>query len=70
MDGNVARIVRGIKQQWMGNDQRDWRTEATVKCRVEDLRERERRHGWGVKQSPTAKFSYSIPELYYVVPLN
>ncbi len=37
VDGNVARIVRGIKQEWMGRDQRDWRTKATVKCRLEDL---------------------------------
>jgi len=37
VDGNVARIVRGIKQNWMGRVQLDRRTKATVKCRLEDL---------------------------------
>ena len=32
---NMTRVVRGIKQQWMGRDHDTWR--GIVKCKLEDL---------------------------------
>ena len=33
--GNVTRVVRGIKQDWMGRDHET--EEGIVKCKLEDL---------------------------------
>ncbi|CAA7262518.1 unnamed protein product [Cyclocybe aegerita] len=35
--GEVTRVVRGMKQDWMGSDQEDWFTGGIVKCKLEDL---------------------------------
>lgn len=33
----TTRVVRGVKQFWMGQDQHDWITGGVVKCKLEDL---------------------------------
>jgi hypothetical protein len=34
----VTRVVRGVKQEWMGRDHEDWpRGGGIVKCKLEDL---------------------------------
>jgi hypothetical protein len=35
--GEVKRVVRGVKQSWMGGDREFWRSRAIVKCKLEDL---------------------------------
>jgi len=35
--GDVTRVVRGVKQFWMGRDQEFWLTREIVKCKLEDL---------------------------------
>jgi hypothetical protein len=35
--GEVTRVVRGIKQSWMGRDREFWRNREIVKCKLEDL---------------------------------
>ena len=35
--GEVTRVVRGVKQFWMGRDQQFWRSPEIVKCKLEDL---------------------------------
>jgi len=35
--GEVTRVVRGVKQFWMGRDQEFWLTGEIVKCKLEDL---------------------------------
>lgn len=37
LSGEPTRVVRGVKQSWMGRDQKDWRTGEVVKCKLEDL---------------------------------
>lgn len=37
IDGKAKRVVRGVKQDWMGRDQEVWVTGETVKCKLEDL---------------------------------
>jgi len=33
----TMRVVRGVKQFWMGRDQPDWITGGVVNCKLEDL---------------------------------
>lgn len=32
-----GKIVRGVKQEWMGGDRLDWRTGSYVNCKLENL---------------------------------
>jgi len=35
--GEVKRVVRGVKQRWMGGDRKFWYNKEIVKCKLEDL---------------------------------
>lgn len=35
--GEVRRVVRGVKQSWMGGDRKFWRNREIVKCKLKDL---------------------------------
>ena len=37
VNAETTRVVRGVKQFWMGRDQHDWITGGVVKCKLEDL---------------------------------
>ena len=36
-EGDTTRVVRGVKQHWMGRDQEDTHDGSVVKCKLEDL---------------------------------